>query len=295
MDSERSFEQKVMKERPLEERVESIYQRACAQHEELTKIPPEALRSTITQMLTEVDMFECVARENRASFEVSPEVAHEIGAIWVFSGPGTYDQPVKDDAYKKYPWARNMDRLRLDYAARIARNVTAAITGTKITASPDTISEAKRATKEAIRESGPSVFYNGTMVENESVRTALEQENGIMTVEKVFITPHPVRNTLEQVRDFVLPGEALSNGKTVAIVSHAPHLSRVLRMLNRFKPLPEDSTVLLFPMPTPDDGKEEYAATEITAIMYYAYVSGEGATPEPYPYKLYQSQPHSSH
>ncbi len=273
---------------PLEQRVNSAYARAIGQHEVLRRMPSHELKPFIREILSEIDVLETAGERDRVPrLAVSPDVARSVGAIWTFAGPGTYDEPVKEDRYKHLPWARNMDRNRLNYTARLARHITEAALNVSLKGPLGAVEKIKERTKNAMREAGPAIIYNGAPIENKTVRDVLAREGTVVPAERVFVLGEGINNTVDQIKDFVLPDGVLAGGKKLALVSHAPHLARIVRMLNRYRPLPEGTEILLFPLPTPAEGKEEYAEMETAGILYYVYVSPHhDATRAPYPYHM---------
>ena len=82
-----------------------------------------------------------------------------------------------------------------------------------------------------------------------------------------------------------MPDDFQKDGE-LAIIAHAPHLVRILRIINKYRPFPNDTRVRLFPVPTQGaDGKREYAMMEVSGTLYYSNVT-HNATMEPYPYEI---------
>ena len=264
--------------------VDDFYDYAMRRNETLKGIPESEIKPFIDKAVKEIDLLEEVAERDKGRFNLPEEIAKDIGTIWVFSGPGTYFEPRKEDRYKNYPWAENMDRIRLNHATRLARKITESVSGQSFKAPLSEIVPVKRRTKEAIRNFGPSIIYNGNTVENEAVAKAMVQEETIVPKEKVDIIEGNIDNTVDQVKTFKLPDE-FEKGKEVALVSHAPHLARIVRMINKYRPFPEGTKIRLFPVPTPEEGREEYAKMEVCGTLYYTYIT-EDATEEPYPYEI---------
>lgn len=149
-----------------------------------------------------------------------PETAKEIGIIWDFSGPGTYDEPFKEDRYKQFPWAKGLDRKRLNHTAMLERAIIEA-KGENDPLEARTlgnISSRKRRLKDAIREKGPYIFYNGTSYENAVIRDVVLCEGIIVPEEKVILASKGVYNTIEQIESFKLP-EGVGMGGAIALVS----------------------------------------------------------------------------
>jgi hypothetical protein len=278
-------------ERTLAERESEVYDMLIGQHDVMRNLPTEDIRSYITEILSEVDRLEVSARQDPALRSVPLELAKSIGAIWTFSGPGTYDEPITDHdtAYDAYPWAHGMDRERLNYTARLARKITEASTGITHPASPATIEAEVQKTKQDIADFGPHIIYNGTPKGNAAVESVLAQEETIIPAENVSVIGEDIKNTIDQLKTFKLPGDLLIEGKKIALVSHAPHFPRIVRMINRYQPFPTGTKIVLFPLATPGDGRDLYAAREACAIIYYTYLSAtHDATRIPYPFEVYE-------
>mgnify|MGYP001578133396 CR=1 FL=1 len=267
--------------------VDDIYTKAISDHRVLGEIPEAEVKSFVKDVIEEMNLLEKIGERDKRLVDLPNEVIKDIEVIWVFSGPGTYDRPVKEDRYKDYPWARGMDRARLNYAAQLARKITMARTNEDFKSPLSAIEKTKQLTKKAILESGPYVIYNGTAEENENIKEVLTREGVIMPPEKVIIIEEPIEKTVDQIKTFKLPEGINMTNKEIAVVSHAPHLSRIVRMINRYKPFPPDTKIRLFPLATPDEGKKEYAQNEAIGLLYYIYVSDDhDAVEEPYHYKI---------
>ena len=276
-------------ERPLQERIQQAYQMAVAQKQPVETLPREEINSFIGELLTEIDRFERAANSDPMLRSLTPELARSIGVIWTFSGPGTYCAPTKNDRYEHLSWAAGMDRSRLNYTARLARRITEESTGTVFKARQDTYEATVQKNKDAIRESGPHIVYNGLPIENEAVERVLAEEGTVVPAEKVTVIKDEIRNTIDQINTFRLPEHALDGGKKIGIVSHAPHLARIIRMIERYQPFPRGTEIILFPLPTPAAGKEEYATMEACGTLYYSHFSpNKDASKEPYRYTLYK-------
>jgi hypothetical protein len=268
-------------------RIDVIFESAIKQHDVLKNVPETEIKTLIRSVLEEIDLFEKVGKRDKKRLDVPLEVARNIVAIWDFSGPGTYDKPFKEDRYKDYKWAEGMDRARLNHTALLARKITEAIIGGVERGELSRVQTRIARSRENIREVGPFIIYNGTEEENAVVRDVLTRQGVVVPAEKVIIPEGRIEKTSDQIAKIKLPESVDIGGKEVAIVSHAPHLSRVIRMINRYRPFPENTKIRLFPLPTPQAGKFEYAMMEIRGILYYVYVSPDSeATKDPYTYLL---------
>jgi len=277
--------------RPLKERVEDAYQMAIKQNQSVATLPADEVKSYLEEILSEIDRLEEAGRSDPGLRGLSSELAGSIGAIWVLSGPGTYYEPIlaENVGYAEYKWTHGMDRARLNYTARLARKVTEGATGIVHTATPSTIEHQTQKTKQTIADFGPHIIYNGAPLGNAAVREVLSKEHTVVPESKVSVLGEDIKNTIDQMKTFRLPDGALDGGKKIAVVAHAPQLSRVVRMVNRYRPFPEGTKIVLFPLATPGGGGETYAAREASALVYYTYLSPDrDATREPYPYKIYE-------
>ena len=294
----------ILEPLPIDERVTRVHE--LLQHnkklvETLHEkgVSEETLQSELKTILLEIDLLEERAERDYAVLNISSETAESIGVIWTFAGPGTYDLETKEDRYQEFPWARWMDRDRLNYTAKLARKIVekklsksfSVDAGT--TESPEEITarilEKKKEVHEALADVGPYIVYNGSPIENETVKEVLARPTTHVPTSKVFIIDKdsegkPLANTVSQMKAFHLPSDALE-GKKIALVSHAPHLSRIVRMINLHRPFPVGTEIILFPIPTVPEGKAPYAAMESEGILWYTYVSSD-STIEPYPFQL---------
>lgn len=250
----------------------SIYEAAVAQHVSFKGIPEAEVKGIISTALGEIEKLEEAADQKQVRAALTPEVASNISALWVFSGPGTYDDPVKDDRYKKYSWAKGMDRTRLSYAAWLARKISETVSGETLRGPVSEVPERIQRARELISEHGPTILYNGTELENSVVRDVLTRKGIVIPPEKAFVMEEAIDDTVDQIKTFALPEELHRAGSEIGIVSHAPHVMRILHMLEQYQPLPTDMGVRLFPIASPVEGKREYAQTEIMALLYYIYI-----------------------
>ncbi len=271
--------------------IEKIYLAALAEHARFKDFPEVEIKSVIKSALVEIENMENSADPKIALEALTPEVAEKITALWDFSGPGTYDNPTKEDRYKNYSWAKNMDRNRLSYTAWLARKIAEVRGGKSPSLGP--VEETRRrniSTKELIEQSGPGIIYNGTEVENAVVNSVLERTGIIIPKKNVTVLGDGIKNTSDQVSQFSLPEHLHRTGGEIGLISHAPQLMRIVHMLERFQTLPKDMTVRLFPIATPTLGKENYAILEIKGLLYYIYISGNhNAEKNSYPYTIHGS------
>lgn len=269
---------------------DAVYESAVNEHEALKRFSPDEIKQFIDDILREMELLEEIAARDNRELHLSDDIAKKIEAIWVLSGPGTYDDPVKEDRYRDYPWARGMDRARLNYAARIAKRVAEARSGKSFDRGGlSSLRKRKELTKESILESGPYIIYNGRPDENAVVRDVLTREGIIIPQEKVLVMGEGIDKSVDQVKTVHLPEDFDIEHDELAIVSHAPQLVRIMRMINRYKPFPEGTKIRLLPIVTPEGGKAEYALMETRGILYYTFLSPDrDAAKKSYPYVVNQ-------
>lgn len=107
--------------------------------------------------------------------------------------------------------------------------------------------------------------------ENSVVESVFLREGVVIPREKVIIPDVEINNTADQIETFKWP-EQVDRGKAIALVSHSPHLARVVALINHFKPFPEGTRVYFFPVPTPQEGKEQYAQMEISGLLHNIFI-----------------------
>lgn len=264
--------------------VTELYGQAIMEYPEYLKFPQEDITKLISNTINKITDLEDIGKEDANGIETDINILKNIGAVWIFSGPGTYDNPTKDDKYNKFEWAKGMDRKRLNHGALLARKITEAKCGQHLSGSMVEINQRKQQTKQMIRYYGPKIIYNGTQLENDTVINVLSREGVVIPRENVNTIYGNIKTTLDQVKTFKLPVK-LNTNEELAIVSHAPHLVRIMHMVNKYKPFPGGTKVRLFPIPTIESGKNEYMYMEILGLLRYVYLDKK-STYEGYPYKL---------
>lgn len=231
----------------------------------------DALRSVAEKLVTEMFLLERAVG--------NPD--ERIDVVWVLSGPGSWFKPAKNDRYALHPWARWMDRARIEVGVSLVRAVTAERLG-YVTA--HTVSD------EQIKAHGPHLFYNGRLDEVEAFwRATTEPDFGIpqtiITAVSGFTCPddgwQPIETTVDNVRAFRCP-TADQPPRRIAVVSHPPQLVRFLHILNRWRTTPDQSMIQLFPVRTPMDGREEYIRHDVQSTLAHIFLAKD-ATTDPYP------------
>jgi len=226
------------------------------------------LEVNIERIILEIQDLEEAA--GAMNLPLSFDETKKIKAIWVISGAGTYFQPITNTAgdliYKDKAWAHFSDHDRISYASEIVKKI-------------GLLASAKSLP-------GPYLIYDGIEEQNEDLISAVESHEIMIPKSALFIPKGRILKTLDQVKYFELPADLnIQNGDVIGVVSHAPHLARVMRMVNKYKPFPKGVKVKLLPLVfTGNKNEKEFAQAEITGIL--DYISKGEATEESYPYEL---------
>ena len=176
-----------------------------------------------------------------AKHDYHPKIHSDIDAVWIFSGPGTFYQPLDSGEPTFMAWE---DRYRILYGISLARKVTAIRMGKNL----QTISDID------MQSRGPIIIYNGIPSENADFRKAIYGKDHIYPSNKVRIvdvvsngdTVRTISNTLDQIKSFPKKEIGRSIHRRVAVISHAAHLARIIRYFKQYKIFPEHITVELF-------------------------------------------------
>lgn len=153
---------KIPQREPPEERTNRAYEYAIGRNPDPKSVRSNDLRRVILGALSLIDTFEKFGENTRHNLRIPPEIAKEIGLIWDFSGPGTYDEPFKEDRYKNFPWAKLMDRKRLGHTVLLVRTIIESGIGNSFRGLLGDIVDIKNRLREAIEKVGPYILYNGT-------------------------------------------------------------------------------------------------------------------------------------
>lgn len=261
---------------------------ALGRNPALSGINKERVARLVGNAASEIAKFEELARTNPLRIPEMPEEAKRIKVIWDISFAGTYLKEFQDDRWKAIPWAGWTDRRRLNYSAALMRRLTEKITGKsyKVPLGRKLTTEQVEELRSDIEKSGPYLIYGATTEQNEDVEMVLTEQGVVIPRCKVHIIKEKIVNTVDQMETFSLPtGFQIQNGDILALVAHAPHMVRVLHMLNRYKPIPSGMIVQPHPLPSPPSAGINYAMQEISGLLYYTFISGD-STEESYPYQI---------
>lgn len=233
---------------------EKIYQLALAENPGLKEIAESEVKAVIKTGIIEIEALEKA---------IDAKINSKIKALWVFSGPGTYDDVFVNDRYKDVSWNMGMDRSRITYAENLINNFA------------------------QNNQKTPTFIYNGSDQQNDVLRKVVKRGDIKILKDKIIITGNNLKNTVDQIKRFIFPESLHEVGGEVGLISHAPHLMRIIHILNKYQVIPKDMTVRLFPIATPESGLEEYKIMEIKGLLYYIFISGD-ATTDSYPYVIHE-------
>lgn len=214
----------------------------------------------------------------------NPQVTPDIDIVWAISGRGVYTQEttphLSNPEFARSDLARNDDRENTDFAAQLVRQITAARLN----------KNASDVTLEDIERNGPILVYNGSNLQNQKLKDAVDSGAFPLPKEKVKIlklseTDDPREaNTHTQFERF--PQELLENlitrSRKIALVSarwHFPRLSRTINApaVSKKQPLWEKVNIAYF---VSDRNKEnlppDAASVTKRAIDIRKAVVGEG-------------------
>jgi hypothetical protein len=241
---------------------------------------PEDLKIFIKLLKQEVERLE----QNSDSIpEFSLPESSKYKAIWVTSGSGTVKKPVTNapgDAPNREPgkeWCQGSDKVRVLHAINIIEKISLANSGIKEESS-------SREEPDIIKEFGPYLIYNGVEEQNLDLLDEVKKSNIKFPIEKIYIPEGEISRTVDQVINLRFPPDLdFATEDRIGVVTHAPHIARVMRMVNRYKTIPKQTVVRAFPIKFPKPENElEFAIGEIMGVL--GYVSRDQATLEPYPY-----------
>lgn len=245
--------------------------------------------SFISGAIEVLNQLETLAQNPLSQLPQTPEETTKIKALWIISGPGTYFQAYKQDRYKAKPWARSMDRQRINYALQIGRKLAEMKLGHPVS---NNWADAER----QLTEQGPLVVYNGTPAENAAFLEAKKTpwlripEANLYPGNKILVI-NPITsidNTVDQIKSFHLPPAFdVSPGDELGVVLHAPQAVRFLYVLANFKDtIPQGVNLRIFSLPTPKGGFPEYPLQELRGTTYYHFIANPPITAEsPYPFQ----------
>lgn len=269
--------------------VDRAIQYAFNRNSSLLDIDYEKVSTLAENAVLEMAQFEEIAVTRPLRIPETAEEAKKIKAVWDLSGAGTYLKEFQDDRFKNIPWLGWTDRRRLNYSGALVRRLTEKITGRsyEVPLGKKLTQEQIEGIKSDIEKFGPFLVYGATPEQNQDLEKELEEQGVVIPKSKVHITSDKIVNTIDQIKTFNLPEHMqMQQGDILALVAHAPHMVRILHMMNRFKNhFPEGMIVQPHPLPSPPSAGTDYSMMEISGLLHYTLVSGDSAE-EPYPYQV---------
>lgn len=281
MESVPDFGPRVLAPNELGQLKVSVLKAAVIDTPQLKNIDPNEVNRVLDRDLAMLQEFEGAALPH-------PQVHPDTDVVFIVPGPGEYSLKVppyeqKPDRYQNLPWARKMDRARVRVGLALVREITAQRLG----------KNTQVVTTEDIVQHGPWLHYSTTHWENEHIKGVLSEQAVKIPSEKIIMyedivgndgKTRPIVNTADQLEGLNFQDKV--KPRRIAVVSHAPHLVRIMHMMEKFKArIPAGAVVQPFPLPTPVGGVPEYARMELQGTLAGIYKLGT-ASPTPYPYQL---------
>jgi len=153
----------------------------------------------------------------------NPEPSPFIKYIWVLSGFNSY---LKTPSYiKSEDLADDYDRIELGIS--LAKRI-ATLRGSAVL---EDLNEG------LLKRFGPKIVYNGSVRQNNDLRSAIEQGEIDYPKENFIILPLPPHNTNTKEQFLSFKKELPLDHTSVGVITHAFHYPRISRMLNPKSPL----------------------------------------------------------
>lgn len=272
---------RVLGESELAQLRESVLGAARIDTPQLKDIDPQEVDAILDRDLAMLQEFEGAALPH-------PQIHPDTDVVFIVPGPGEYSlnfppYEEKPDRYRHLPWARGMDRARVRAGVVLVSEITARRLGKK----------AREVTPGDILKHGPWLHYATTHWENEHIKGVLFQSLVKVPPEKVVMyeeivgrdgKTRPIVNTADQLEGLRFPEGVIP--RRIAVVTHAPHMVRIMHMMEKYKEsIPGGTIVQPFPLPTPVRGVHEYAKMELQGTLAAIYKL-HTASPTPFSYQL---------
>jgi tryptophan 2,3-dioxygenase len=187
-----------------------------------------------------------------------------------------------------------MDRARI----RVSYTLAAMVTAKRIEEQTKTVKPPKDLTSEDFEKFGPYLMYASVDWQQRHIEYVLglarqrERAQFLIPASKIITYKEyinregeekPIVNTDDQVEGLHFPPfNETHPPKRIVMVSHPAHLMRILHILGKYPDsIPQETTLQLFPIPTPKDAVTEYAKAEILGTLGTIFRRGR-ATFVPY-------------
>ncbi len=241
--------------------------------------------------LREVEAFisngvDLIQRLEEATYQRHPQIHTDTDVIYIDSGPGPYSYhmleegktDLDDKNYHKWQWSRKMDRARI----RTAYTLASLITAKRIQEETGTIKPLQTLSEEDFAKYGPYLMYTSVDWQASHVKHALQiaRQNGSFRIpdEKLVMYKHftnsngevrPIVHTEDQMEGLILPNNPNgSKPRRAVIVSHPAHFVRIVSVLGKYPGvIPNETTLQLFPIPTPKEAVIPYATAELLGTI----------------------------
>lgn len=221
----------------------------------------DLLKKLINQLLGEVDSLDKVDLTKIKKY--LKEKVSKVKAVWVLSGTGTFDRPLTDtpgdQIYKGRTWAYYSDQDRIKLAIELINYLSQAVA-----------KDQKISVMDAIREYGSYLVYNGVGEQQIAIKRAIKSGKLSFPKSKLYIPKGKIIKTLDQVKNLRFPEKKYQFGDILVIVTHVAHYPRVLRMLNKYKKVFGNLSIVIYPAQFKTrKGFYEFAFNEIMGVLGY--------------------------
>lgn len=234
-----------------------------------------------------IDMIQGLEEETHGKH---PKIHTDTDIVYIDSGPGPYSykmlppgkSDIEDSQYHQWPWTRKMDRARI----RAAYALTSLVTAKRLEEQTGVIRKASELTKEDYEKYSPYLMYASTTWQNLEIKRAVELEreagNFLIPDDKLIMyedfttslgKQKPIVNTADQIEGFHFPPfDGKAPPRRIVMVSHPAHLMRIMHILGKYpQRIPAETTLQLFPIPTPTAAGQEYTKVEISGALAYIF------------------------
>lgn len=295
-----------------------------ANYEGVRNLPSEMtpqLEDMLSKVLSEMQELQKVARET--SFNLSDQQAQHLTRIVVLGGPGTYlDKTFENDKYPK-DWAAWMSRKRLNKAAQLARRIAQSRSGLKNRLTKeqldvmikreeedtarsqveligdDRLSKASSSlgrftdeeiaqTRQLVSQYGPDIYFTGGEAHNDPLNKFRMVYPTIIDENKLHLTKGQIYDTVEELSTLNL-FENYKVGDVIGLVTHAPHVPRVMRLIAAGVAdgkIPAHVKFHIFPLPSPPQSEPyDFEKSQAGGVLNDVFVRKIAAV-QPFPYTI---------
>ena len=241
--------------------------------------------------LFEVETFisnsvDLIQRLEQATYQKHPKVHTDTDVIYIDSGPGPYSygmlkegkSDLDDKNYHRWNWSRKMDRARI----RTAYTLASLVTARRIEEETGSIKSPQTLSEDDFAKYGPYLMYTSVSWQASHIKHALQlaRQNGSFRIpdEKLVMYEKfrnskgeimPITHTEDQMEGLDLPNNPDgSKPRRAVMVSHSAHFVRIVSVLGKYPGvIPNETTLQLFPIPTPKEAVIPYATAELLGTI----------------------------